>query len=84
MGKTGYSRHPETLRWVGKLAALFGRHETLVGEMHRRGYSHHSPLDQTLAVGSATQDVHIDSFDRQIEILRAKPCDCLVNETVRD
>ena len=25
--KSGYSRHPETLRWKGKLAALYLRHE---------------------------------------------------------
>jgi hypothetical protein len=31
-GKKGYSRHPETLRWKGKLKALFGRHEALVME----------------------------------------------------
>ena len=26
-GRGGYSRHPETLRWVGKLKALCLRHE---------------------------------------------------------
>ncbi|NOT23776.1 MAG: pyrimidine dimer DNA glycosylase, partial [Nitrospiraceae bacterium] len=29
-GKKGYSRHPETLRWKGKLKALFGRHGRLL------------------------------------------------------
>ena len=29
-GKKGYARHPETLRWMGKLKALYGRHEALV------------------------------------------------------
>jgi Pyrimidine dimer DNA glycosylase len=60
-GKTGYSRHPETLRWKGKLRALFLRHEAQVLEMRRRGYQHHSPLDRRLSTGRATQDVWIDS-----------------------
>lgn len=50
-GKAGYSRHPETLRWEGKLAALYRRHEALVAEMNRRGYRHGSPLDPALATG---------------------------------
>lgn len=75
-GLTGYSRHPETLRWEGRLAALFERHEALVAEMAQRGYRHHSPLDPKLATGSAVQDSFIDSPDRQLEILRAKPCPC--------
>ncbi len=29
-GKKGYSRHPETLRWYDKLAALKQRHDLLV------------------------------------------------------
>jgi len=44
LGKKGYSRHPETLRWVGKLPALCLRHQLLVAEMELRGYQHHSPL----------------------------------------
>lgn len=79
-GKTGYSRHPETRRWEGKLAALFQRHEALVGEMKRRGYSHSSPLDPKYATGRQIQDFFIDSPERQLEILRAKPCECLVKE----
>jgi len=38
--KGGYSRHPETLRWIGKTLALYVRHELLVREFARRGYSH--------------------------------------------
>lgn len=44
--KKGYSKHPETIRWVGKLGALYFRHEQLVKEMKDRGYNHHSPLDK--------------------------------------
>jgi hypothetical protein len=83
-GKTGYSRHPETRRWEGKLAALFARHESLVEEMARRGYRHNSPLDARSAIGSHTQDTFIDSPERQLEILRAKPCNCLEMPKVTD
>ena len=34
--KRGYSRHPETLRWRGRLRALFLRHASLVEEMALR------------------------------------------------
>lgn len=74
----GYSRHPETLRWVGKQKALYLRHEALVREMERRGYMHRSPLNKKLAVGSGSQKVFIDSLPRQKVLLRAKPCECLL------
>jgi hypothetical protein len=77
-GKTGYSKHPETLRWNGKLRALWLRHEALVAEMHRRGYRHASPLDESLATGKAVQTHLIDTIDGQIAILRHKGCDCHV------
>ena len=34
--KKGYARHPETLRWKGKLAALYSRHKMLVEELKNR------------------------------------------------
>jgi hypothetical protein len=77
-GKGGYSRHPETLRWVGKQKALYTRHEALVKEFVRRGYAHHSPLDKKLAVGSGSQKVFIDSLPKQRVLLRAKSCECLL------
>ncbi|MDF2460626.1 MAG: hypothetical protein K0S68_29 [Candidatus Saccharibacteria bacterium] len=75
-GKRGYSAHPETKRWQGKLAALYLRHELLVDEMKRRGYRHHSPLDSSLATGADRQDVYIDPPERQLELLAAKGCLC--------
>lgn len=75
-GGTGYRNHPETLRWEGKLAALFRRHEALVAEMERRGHAHRSPLDPALAHGLEVQDEYVDSPGRQREILRAKGCGC--------
>jgi hypothetical protein len=74
--RKGYSRHPETLRWVGKLAALYKRHEALVAEMGRRGYKHKSPLDKKRATGKAVQSVYIDKPARQRSLLRRKGCRC--------
>lgn len=77
-GRKGYSRHPETLRWVGKLKALYKRHTALVMEMNTRGYNHYSPLQESLATGKSDQDSYLDCPDKQLEILRAKGCDCRV------
>ena len=76
LDKKGYRKHPETKRWVGQLAALYGRHEVLVAEMHRRGYRHNTPLDQALATGNETQNVLIDTLDEQFRMLAEKPCSC--------
>ncbi len=76
--KRGYSRHPETLRWKGKLAALYTRHDLLVTEMTRRGYNHASALDNSQAIGESVQTEFIDSPERQMELLREKGCDCNV------
>jgi hypothetical protein len=79
-GKTGYSRHPETKRWVGKLKALFSVHEDIVQAMLARGYNHNSPLDKTLARGKGLQTSYVDSIERQIEILREKGCSCRIGK----
>ena len=75
-GKKGYARHPETLRWKGKLKALYGRHEALVSEMAARGYRHLSPLAKRQATGSAKQTSYVDRPRKQIVILRNKQCQC--------
>jgi hypothetical protein len=79
-GKTGYSRHPETRRWEGKLAALYRRHEALVAEMTRRGYRHGSPLESALATGEAVQTVFVDPIERQYALLCEKGCCCDTTE----
>ncbi|MGM0688075.1 MAG: DUF1722 domain-containing protein [Bacillota bacterium] len=43
-GKKGYSLHPETLRWKGKLGRLKRVHDLTVLEMELRGFNHASPL----------------------------------------
>lgn len=75
-GKAGYARHPETVRWRGKLAALYQRHEELVAEMDRRGYRHESPLDASFSTGERVQNRYVDSPAEQRGILSRKGCDC--------
>jgi hypothetical protein len=80
-GKKGYACHPETLRWQGKLKALFLRHEALVAEMTARGYTHKSPLSESLATGAGDQDAFVDSYEDQLSLLREKGCSCDVGRT---
>ena len=76
--KKGYSHHPETLRWKGKLKALFIRHNKITEEMISRGYQHKSPLNSDFAVGKSNQNEFVDSIEDQINILRNKKCKCKV------
>jgi hypothetical protein len=76
--KAGYAHHPETRRWRGKEKALYLRHEALVEEMLRRGYSHKTPLDSTLAIGSDTQTDYVNTPQEQVRILNDKACGCSV------
>jgi len=75
-GKRGYARHPETLRWKGKLKALYRRHVALIEEMGERGYRHLSPLPARMVTGSARQRAYVDSPREQVKILRKKGCAC--------
>ncbi|MCL5012078.1 MAG: pyrimidine dimer DNA glycosylase/endonuclease V [Patescibacteria group bacterium] len=75
-GKGGYSKHPETLRWVGKRKALYARHEALVKEFLKRGYQHNSPLNKKFATGSKKQTTLLQSVREQKHILKHKPCVC--------
>ena len=77
-GKKGYAHHPETLRWKGRLRALYLRHQDLVQEMNRRGYKHQSPLDIRLASGKARQTEFVDLPEAQRKILRKRDCGCRV------
>lgn len=74
--KKGYSKHPETLRWIGKLKALYIRHQALVQEMVKRSYIHRSDLFVRLATGNKKQDVFINTKVEQIKILKKKNCSC--------
>ena len=76
--KKGYSRHPEVIRWRGRLKALYLRHQILVAEMGNRGFRHNSPLLKKLATGKAKQDLQVDSYEDQIRNLKGKECGCRV------
>ncbi len=76
--KKGYSKHPETLRWKGKLKALYRRHEKLITEFQKRGYKHNSLLDSKLIKGSLKQNIFVNTLKEQKEILRKKKCACRI------
>ncbi len=76
--KKGYSKHPETIRWIGKLKAMYLRHDEQVKEMEHRGYNHQSPLEIKNATGKSKQDVFVDIPSIQIQILKQKECQCKV------
>lgn len=82
-GKRGYGRHPETLRWRGRLAALYRRHDEQVAEMGRRDFRHLSPLDLRLATGAAEQVEFVDSVEVQRARLGKHPCACLLGDAAR-
>lgn len=75
-GKGGYSKHPETLRWIGKQKALYDRHTLLVDEFTRRKYNHKTPLNKNFATGDDKQEVFINTLEEQKLILERKGCDC--------
>ncbi len=73
-GKSGYSRHPETRRWVGYLPALAFRHRQLSVEMKLRGYTDRTPvpLEAPPMDEKGWPAVFIDEPWNQFRILREK------------
>lgn len=69
--KKGYSKHPETLRWVGYGWALKQRHKLLVAEMNLRGYVDRSPV-LLRSKPEVWPECYIDSPANQLIILRKK------------
>jgi hypothetical protein len=69
--KKGYSRHPETLRWVSHLPALEARHGLLVEEMMLRGFKHHSPLTND-PTNLNWPSIFIDEPSEQYRLLKGK------------
>jgi len=78
LDKKGFAQHPETLRWSGKLKALYLRHGKIVQEMKKRGFNHRSPLNGDFAIGKSVQKDLIDPIEDQIGLLRSKKCKCKV------
>lgn len=75
-GRRGYAKHPEVMRWRGRLAALYARHEAEVKEMARRGFRHQSPLDRRRATGGRRQSELVDPVDEQRARLAERDCGC--------
>ncbi|MCW5202159.1 DUF1722 domain-containing protein [Desulfobulbus sp. US1] len=75
-GKKGYSKHPETLRWVGYEWALKMRHELLVAEMSLRGFNEKTPVLITSNEGIFNEGVwpekYIDAPWEQLALLAEK------------
>jgi Pyrimidine dimer DNA glycosylase/Protein of unknown function (DUF1722) len=69
--KKGYSKHPETLRWIGLGWALKQRHKLLVSEMNLRGYTDQSPVLLRSKPG-IWPEIYIDNPEKQISILKKK------------
>ncbi len=69
--KKGYSRHPETLRWMDFGWALNKRHQLLAAEMKLRGYHDKSPV-RTRKNKGLWPDTFIDEPYVQIRLLKDK------------
>jgi len=74
--KKGFAHHPEVMRWRNHITQLRSRHELTVSEMLRRGFKHNSPM----GLGGVYDIVREpwQPIEQQIELLRAKGCDCKV------
>jgi len=70
-GKKGYSRHPETLRWVGFGWALKQRHALLAAEMALRGYQEKTPV-LTRSGKAQWPTIFIDLPHQQFQLLQKK------------
>jgi hypothetical protein len=68
--KSGYARHPETLRWATSLTGLALRHRQLTAEMRLRGYVDRSPLRCTSR--ARWPKSFVTDPAEQVALLRAK------------
>jgi len=69
--KRGYSKQPETVRWVGYGWALKQRHRLLAAEMSLRGFTDHSPV-LTRGKRGVWPKKYVDEPFRQFQLLEAK------------
>ena len=70
-GKKGYSRHPETLRWMGCATGLSRRHAALAAEMRLRGYEDRTPI-MVADEAARWPGLFITAPSRQFSLLRGK------------
>lgn len=76
--KKGYAYHPEVKRWRGHLTALQLKHIRTSIEMLKRGMCENTPLLHYYINETSTDPKSWQSIEKQIELLRAKGCDCKV------
>jgi len=69
--KKGYSKHPETLRWIGYGWALRQRHRQLACEMSLRGYTEKTPVSIRSNKG-VWPNTYIDKPIVQFKLLKGK------------
>jgi len=69
--KKGYSKHPETLRWIGHGWALRQRHQLLAVEMALRGLNERSPV-LTRANKFVWPTAYINEPFQQFQLLKSK------------
>lgn len=69
--KKGYSRHPETLRWIGFGWAIRQRHKLLACEMFLRGFTEKSPVSIRSNKG-VWPGTYIDKPMVQFQLLKEK------------
>lgn len=69
--KKGYSRHPETLRWVGYGWSLWMRHQLLAAEMSLRGFTDKTPVLTRSNIG-VWPEFYIDEPGLQFQLLESK------------
>jgi hypothetical protein len=74
--KKGYSKHPETLRWYGKLDALKIRHDKIVTEIKNRNPNSKHKTDLPWVGDCKSQNKLVDSVEDQINNIRNKKCRC--------
>jgi len=68
-------KHPQANRFVNNMGALWRRHETLVAEMSRRGFKHHTPFPmEAVPENQRNKLLHVseDLIEKDINILRER------------
>lgn len=46
VNRTGWIKHPQVKRFIGKEHQLWDLHRIVVNEMKRRGYNHNTPIEE--------------------------------------
>lgn len=70
--KQGYSKHPETIRWLGYGWALKQRHRQLAAEMSLRGFTDKTRVQDSLSNEGIWPDIYIDEPGTQFQLLAMK------------